>query len=149
MPSRPNNDVAAISWLKTLPGVPSNGVASSLPRDNSTWEASGFVTIQVISGQPDIYNPINRPVVQILCWANKANSEKPPWGRANNLAEEIKAACYGHPELYGYVQTPVHFGDVRVLSCYLLSEPRRVLADEARFAVYEFELQMHWVAVDG
>lgn len=146
MPTRPTNEVVAVAWIKTLDGIPVNGVATQLPQDNTTWEASGFVTVQTVGGQPDVYNPLRQPVLQILCWANKNNSQKPPWGKANKLAEDIVAACYGHPEKYGAVTTPPPFEDVRVLSCYLLSEPRRVLADEARFAVYEFELQMHWVA---
>ena len=146
MAHRPTNEIVGASWLKTVPGIPTTGVATALPQDNSTWEASGFVTIQVVGGQADIYVPLNQPVFQVNCWANRANSEKPPWGKANNLAELIKAACYEHPELYGHLATPSQFENARVLSCYLLSEPRRVEADDARFAVYEFELQMHWVA---
>lgn len=148
MAHKPTNEVVGVSWLRSLPGIPSNGVSTALPKDNSTWEASGFITVQTVGGQPDMYNPWNQPVFQILCWANRANSEKVPWGKANNLAEIIKDACYGHPELYGHVATPSQFKDARVLSCYLLSEPRKVQADEARFAVYEFELQMYWVAID-
>src|SRR3546814_20981463 len=81
-------------WIKSITGIPANSVGTTLPADNSTWEASGFIQVQMASGNPDLYLPMNQPVLQVDCWAAKPNSEKPPWGKANNLAELIKAATY-------------------------------------------------------
>src|SRR3546814_2650085 len=94
MPHLPTNELVGIHWIKSITGIPANSVGTTLPADNSTWEASGFIQVQMASGNPDLYLPMNQPVLQVDCWAAKPNSEKPPWGKANNLAELIKAATY-------------------------------------------------------
>lgn len=140
----PTNELVGITWIKSIPGIPTSSVNTLLPADNSTWEASGFVQVQLASGSPDLYTPQNQPVFQINCWASKPNSEKPPWGKANNLAEIIKAATY-EKQFWGHLVLPATHDDVRVLGSVAANEPRRVLGDEARFACYTFDLQLFWV----
>lgn len=144
MPYLPTNELVGIHWIKSLAGIPTNSVGTTLPADNSTWEASGFIQVQMASGNPDLYLPMNQPVLQIDCWAAKPNSEKPPWGKANNLAEIIKAATYDK-QYWGPLTLPATHENARVLGSVAVTEPRRVLGDEARFANYTFDLQLIWV----
>lgn len=140
----PTNELVAVHWLKSIDGIPSNSVATELPADNSTWAASGFVQVSVAGGSPDLYTPQNQPLLQIDCWAAKPNSEKPPWAKANNLAEIIKAAVY-EKRYWGHLALPPQYENCRVLGSVVASEPRKVLGDEARFACYTFDLQLFWV----
>lgn len=144
MPYLPTNELVAIAWLKSIEGIPENSVNTQLPADNSTWEASGFVQVGMAGGTPDMYTPQNQPVLQVDCWAANPNSEKPPWGKANNLAEIIKAAVYDK-RYWGHLTLPATHENVRVLGAVATTEPRRVLGDEARFACYTFDLQLFWV----
>jgi len=152
MAKLPTNDLVAISWIKTLDGIPSSKVATTLPlnpkdpNDNSSWEASGFITVMTVGGQPQRHLPVRQPVVQVTCWATNTASGKPPWGKANELAATIVEACYEQSN-FGRVATPAAFEDVRVMSAYPLVEPYRVPGDGARFAIYRFDLAMHWVRV--
>lgn len=140
----PTNELVGIHWIKSITGIPTNSVGTTLPADNSTWEASGFIQVQLASGNPDLYTPQNQPVFQVDCWAAKPNSQKPPWGKANNLAEIIKAATYDKT-YWGSLALPATHDDARVLGSVAVTEPRRVLGDEARFANYTFDLQLFWV----
>lgn len=149
----PHGELVAQAWLRGIDGVPTNGVGTTLPRDNSTWEASGFVQIEgVVGGSPNVDLPISNPVFSIKCWANKAKSNKPPWGRANQLAERIRMATFGTVDApvpsARIVALAPSFQNARVQSVRLLSEPRRMLSDEARFALYQFDMQMTYVPTE-
>lgn len=144
MPHLPTNELVAVTWLKTLPGLPANSVNTTLPADVSTWAENGFVQVTLAGGSPDMYTPQNQPVFQIDCWATNPNSEKPPWGKANNLAEIIKATVYDK-SVWGPLTMPATHENVRVLGSVAQTEPRRVLSDEARFACYTIDLQLFWV----
>lgn len=139
----PTNELVAIHWAKTLPGLPSDQIGTTLPSDNTTWAASGFVQVQTAAGQPGVYLPYNAPVMQWTCWAHNPASGKPPWGKANALAEALKAATYG-PAHYGGVATPAAFEDARVMEAHPLTEPRRVRGDDARYAAFTLDMQIFW-----
>ena len=38
----PSTELVAAAWLATLPGITSSMVASTLPKDHATWEATGL-----------------------------------------------------------------------------------------------------------
>lgn len=146
----PHAELVMQAWLRGIDGVPSNGVGMALPRDNTAWATSGFVQIDgSVGGSPAIDNPIYRPVMSVRCWANKPGSSKPPWGKANQLAEIIKISGYGAVDAYApparVVQLAPGFQNARVMACYALTEPRRVPSDEARFAVYQLDMQLVYV----
>ncbi|GAA4082710.1 hypothetical protein [Actinomadura miaoliensis] len=141
----PTNEVVAVAWIKTLPGIPANRVGTTLP-DSAAWADTGFVQIGLVSGQPDIYVPQRQPVLQIDCWAVNPDSQKPPWGKANALADIIVAACQPHRQRasFGRITTPPQFADARVQTGHALSEPRRITPEDGRMADYQFELQLYW-----
>lgn len=139
----PTSEIVAITWLKTIPGLPSGQIATDLPGDESKWDEHGFVTVNDIAGTPDMYVPIAHPVLHIDCWAVTRGSNRPPWRKANVLAEYIRAATT-NDSLLGVTALPAQFEDCRVMSAYMVSEPVPMNADEARFAVYGFDLAVHW-----
>lgn len=142
---RPTNELAAITWLRTLPGVPSTKVSTRLPEDNSLISASGFVTVMTLGGSSDIYNPHRAPVLEIKTWAHRGPGQKEaPWWQANQIAEAIYEACLDHRSFGGVLATRSGYDNVCVPSAYLLSEPRKLESDDGEFAVYVFELQLHW-----
>ena len=61
----PTNELAAITWLRTVPGVPSTKVSTRLPDDNSLIAPSGFVTVLTVGGDSDIYVPRRSPVLVV------------------------------------------------------------------------------------
>lgn len=141
----PTNELAAISWLRTLPGIPSTKVSTRLPGDNSVIAASGFVTVLTIGGSSDIYVPRRSPVLEVKTWAGPAAGEKePPWWQANQLAESIREACLDHDAFGGVITTRSGYDNVCVPSAFLISEPRKLEHDDGRFAIYTMDLQLHW-----
>lgn len=141
----PTNELAAISWLRTVPGVPSTKVSTRLPGDNSLIAPQGFVTVLTLSGNSSIYLPVRSPVIEVKCWAWAGEGQKePPWQVANQLAESIREACLDHQSFRGVIETSSGYDNVSVPSAYLVSEPRKLEADDGRFAAYVLELQMHW-----
>lgn len=146
MTYHPNTELVAVAYLKTVPGLGSN-VATDLPQDNSTWSASGFVQVMTVGGTPNAYSPIARPVVSVDCWAVSPNSSKPPWGKANQLAEDIRAAVHGGVLLPQRVTVGAAYAKADVVEARILSEPRRIPDDDADYAHFSLDLELHWIEV--
>lgn len=151
----PNDELVAVAWLKGIPGLPTNSINTTLPRDNTTWAASGFVQVPwVVGGTPDFEIPMRRSIVQINFWAVNLNGAKPPWGKAAHLAQTTLEATWKMENeststqrtvtmhVSGYKQAHVH-------SAYFLVEPRRIPNDDARFALYTGDMQIHWRVVES
>lgn len=142
MPLHPNSDLVATAWAKLVPGLPTGQIAGVLPEDNTTWAASGFVVLHTTGGTPAQENALRAPVVSFDCWACSPTSSRPPWGKANALAEAIVAAHYSL--LRGQMVMPAGYDPARVLSTLLMSEPRRVPSDTAGYARFIVDLQIVW-----
>lgn len=156
MPLLPNNDLVAVAWIGGIPGLSASMVSTNLPQDVTTWQTNGFITTSVIGGSPDLYLPIRKPVVQIDCWAVNPNSGKPPWGKANQLAELVR----DHVQTMNRMTANFHrllsfpqgnYSGAVVMDAMLRTEPRRAIAqgmmpvgDEASYARYLFDVEMHW-----
>ena len=142
---RANHDLVAQAWLAGVPGLSVAMVASALPSDVTTWTQAGFVVVETVGGAPDIDVPLRKPVMSVSCWAVAPDSHKPPWGKANNLAEHISAACQDHQACVRVVDLPDGFPFAQVHTVYLLNEPRRITSDDPGYARYSFDLQLMWV----
>lgn len=123
-----NAELAARAWLKTVPGLPVNQIGTTLPQDLSTWQSTGYV--QVITSGPGSsskYFGYRAPVITAHCWAVKVGGQKPPWGKAADLAECIRAELIkddnGHERLsLGVTGAP----DIRVLQAWSVDEIKRL-----------------------
>lgn len=146
-PHLPTNELVAVAWLsQRVPGITAGQVATSLPSDPAAWAAEGFVQVQAIpGGAPDIDVPVRHPVLQVDTWAATPSSSKPPWNKANRLAELIRVATeeaqtYGRP-----VDLPADYLGARVQAAYLVSEVLRVPGDPSGYARFTFDLALDWV----
>lgn len=150
----PNTELVALAWIKGIPGVPVNSINTTLPTDNSTFAASGFIQVPwLVGGNPDFYIPVFRPVVQVNFWAVNLGGAKPPWGKAAQLAQKVIDATWkmeNEPDsMQRTVDMPVPgYKQAHVFSTYFLMEPRRIPNDDARFALYSGDLQLHWKVVE-
>jgi hypothetical protein len=160
----PNSELVAAGWLAEIPGWSSAMVGTTLPRIPSagplpTWVSAGFATVAVVGGTPASHSPQAEPVVSVNCWAVNATgdgtpgapinvSNKPPWGKAAQLCEQIRAAVYVLDKGTGRaVSMPAPgYAHAAVTSAQLLTEPRRMPADIAGYARFQMEIQLVWVA---
>lgn len=142
----PTNELAAMAWLRTIPGIPSDKVSTKIPGDNSLIAPSGFVTVLTVGGSSDIYVPRRSPVIEIKTWACHADGDRqdPPWAKANQLAEIIRERCLDHQSFGGVLTTKNGYDNVCVPSAYVISEPMKVPDDMGRFAVYTMDVEIHW-----
>lgn len=144
---RANHELVTVAWLKTVVG---DRVASTLPKDNSTWAASGFVTTDTVGGSPNLYVPLREPVMSVDCWAFNPDSQKPPWNKASVLAQAIQAACWEHRAIPQAVTLPAGYPAVHVKSAYCVGDPRRVPDDPSSYARYMIPgLALAWVEVSA
>lgn len=134
----------ATAWIK---GVVGDCVSTTLPKDNTSWAASGFVTVTTVGGDANLYVPLRMPVISVDCWAFNANSQKPPWGKAASLAEQIQAACYDNTGIPRLLTLGTGYPHARVLSAYTAYEPRRVPDDASSYARFSLGLVLHWIEV--
>lgn len=145
----PTTELVAIAWLKGVSGIPANSVATRLPADISTWTDTGFVQCQAITGAtaPDKDSPLNNPVVQVdTWWCAPSPSKQPPWNKANNLMELVRAGTYTE-NMLRTVSLPSGYPSARVLSVYLVTEPRRMNDDDSSYARFSADMKIHWVTL--
>lgn len=150
-PFYPPAELVMKAWLLGISGVDAAGAAADLPRDQESWAANGFVTYAVIGGALGRDVPMRAPVFQVDCWAVSPSSGKPPWGKANQLAEHIAADCYARPGNApqgrrrvalgaNYLEALVHAAQVR-------TEPRRLRSDDGSYARYQMDVQLWFTEV--
>lgn len=157
MPYNPNSDLVGEKWFGGVPGLSPAMVATTLPRDPTTWttiggSAKAFVVVTVVGGDPDPDLPIRRPVYQVDCWATRIGSTIPPWGTANLVAEMIRSNIEARPVLYKRGLTFTDKGDYRsafVNQARMRTEPRRAITsgigDEASWAHYMTDVELEWI----
>jgi hypothetical protein len=149
-PYPPTSPLVAVAWLsQRVAGLNSSMVATSLPRDVTTWAAVGFVQATAISGRPDIDVPIRGPLVQIDAWAvnvDAAGNVMPSRAiaKANRLAELVRLGTEDQQEYGKPVTLPNGYAGARVLSVYPLTEPAEVPDDPSGYARVTLDLAFNW-----
>jgi hypothetical protein len=145
------NDLVFVAWIKTITGLTADGVATQLPADDTGWSANGFVVVPTtVGGSPHQTAPLRRPVGQVECWANNPGSDKLPWGKANQLAEQIRHGTYDRTNFgraLAITNGPVAYPTASVKSAQIMTEPRRVWSDAGDYAGFVFDLALQWVQI--
>ena len=142
----PNAEILTVAWVKTIPNVPSTAVGTSLPGNNAAWATTGFVQVTSIpGGRGNIDTPLQNAQLQIDCWGNNPNSQKPAWGRAASLAQAVYLATFGYQPVP--LTLPALLVPAGIASVYPLTEPSRVAGDESGFARFTFDLNIAWAVV--
>lgn len=146
----PTSEQVAIAWLThvlALPGIADDHRPKPLGDGTISWSATGFVEVSALSGTPDLYLPVRRPVMSLDCWGYDPATGKPPRTKTNRLADKIVTACNDGSnwrlpaDLFPTGTNPAH---VRVASC---TEPRRAPSDLPTYAHYSLDLFLDWVEV--
>lgn len=143
MALHPTSALVGVAWVKL---VSDTYVATELPEDNTTWGASGFTTLEVVGGDLNNDVGLKAPVFEVTCWAAPAaaGSRQPPWHRANQRAETLRAAVLAHAAVPRAVSLPAAYAPARTLQAAMRSEPRKGDPDRADYAAYVFDLQLWW-----
>lgn len=154
MTHRPSSELVAVAWCKGVTGIDDGAVGTTLPRPTSEgvirWADTGFVQVgPVVGGTTVLEMAVRRPVVQLSFWAANQGSSKPPWGRANALAELVVASTYliaGARDVSDLL--PTGYAGARVMTAYA-TEPRRFPGDSGSYARYLLELTINWTDKEG
>lgn len=145
---RANSELVVMAWIASIPAFTA-GVAGQLPQDTATWVADGFVTIRVVGGSPHAYVPLRGPVVQVDTWATQSSTpdrttSKPPWHKANTLAEWICAETYETARVCRLLTLKPGYPQARVLTAEPLIEIRKVFEEQAGLARFTVDIQFQW-----
>lgn len=145
----PNAELVAVTWLRRELGA--TNVASSLPRDQSTWREAGFIQVQSVPTNADVDVPEHRgSLLQLDVWAHAnadgATTTRPAWGLASTVTGLLLHAL-GNAQPFG---APLEWPDgepwapARVMSAYAMTEPSRVPDDPAGFARFTLDAVFDW-----
>jgi hypothetical protein len=135
------SETVAAAWAATCPGITADMVDPVLPRDSASWTASGFVTVTVAGGSSEANFRLGAPVITYQCWANQPGTDRPPWEKARNLAEAIRAGTYVSNELALVLPADEH---ATVYTAYVVGEPRRVYGDNGDWAIVTLDVVLNW-----
>lgn len=142
--------VVTRAWLATIDGIPEDRVANELPmREDWPGPVDGFVTVLPLASSPEIYVPIQHPIVQFDCWGVFGGSSKRPnHGVANDLAERIRAAADATTWLGSPVVTvPAGVTPVWLGAIFVVRGVTRVPDDN--FAHYSLDVHIGWIERDA
>jgi hypothetical protein len=150
-PNHATSDLVTVAWVSSIPGLTADGVGTQLPPDDTTWSAHGYIVIPAtVGGSPHSTMPLRRPVCQVECWATTPGSNIPPWGKAADLAEQIRYATYDR-HFFGRGLTVslngVPYPSARVNSVKILTEPHRAYGDQADYAGVSFDIAFQWTQI--
>lgn len=147
--SRPANpELVTVAWLKTATGITNGMVSTTLPTDNTTWAASGFIVVgPVVGGGVHERVPYRSPVMQLDCYAVSLNTDNPPWGQAADLAELVVAASLDDGLLGRALTLRSGYEQARVTGAMVQGGPRRMHDDPAGYAWYQLDLEIHWIPI--
>jgi hypothetical protein len=152
----PNNEMVLTAWLKDAVPYLEGNVATSLPKERDSWRDIGFVVVNCIGGGADNYNGVRMPVFSLHYYGFDAEGGRPPWNKSAQLAEQVREAVVptGVPlsvtrSSYHVTAMPSSYKDAKVLNVLLTNEPRRRPGDTGDFAIYQNEIEMHWVVIPG
>lgn len=140
------NSLIAVAWIRSIPNLTADVVATQLPTDETAWAAHGAVVVPLtVGGSPHSTMPVRRPVMQVECWATNPNSDKLPWWKANQLAEQIRIGTYDR-QTFGRALTiavnGVQYPTARVLGASMLTEPRPIWSDQGDYAGFTFDVRL-------
>lgn len=157
LPLEANDELVAVAWLATVPGLSAAMVGTQLPPDvnadgsQADWIETGFVTVTVVGGSPDDLLPVNQPVLQVDCWATVPGSNKPPWWKAHALASAIRRATwdrYRIPRALSPAASGVAYPTAVVQSAYIATSFRRLYGDDSDYARLQGDLALSWVTAN-
>lgn len=143
-----NSELVTVAFIKTMPGVPSNGVATQLPADNSSWASTGFVKVgPVVGGSSQLYVKAPSPVIEVSCYATNPNTKYPAWDKATDLMEYIREGTFNYSLIGRSIATRSGYRNAIVRSSYFASEPFRVEQDDSAYAIIQVDLGLSWIEV--
>lgn len=146
MSLHPNGELVTVAYLRQITGLAGN-VATALPADQTSWSDIGFVQVAGVGGSPDRTQPLAKPVLSLDFWATNPDTGRPPWNKASQLAEHVRADVHAHATTPRLVVTPAGYANARVITAFLLTEPRRIRDDAADYAHLSADLAVWWVEV--
>jgi hypothetical protein len=159
LPLRASDEQVAVAWLSTIPEIAQLAtpppVATILPGDVdeqgvvAPWVKTGFVTVSVVGGGPDNEIPVNRPVMQVDCWATVPGSNRPPWPVAAALANAVRYACWSIDQTPRPLTLSIkgkQYPLAVVQGARLLTAFRRRYSDAADYACMSADLWLNWIA---
>lgn len=157
LPLFPSDEMVTAAWIGSIPGLSPTMVGEQLPPDVNAdgspapWVQTGFVTVAVVGGTPDAMLPVQRPVIQVDCWATVPGSNKPPWPDANIIATTIQRATWDRYRISRPLTIAVNgvaYPTAVVQSAYVATAFRRIYDDQGDYARYQADLALEWVTVN-
>ena len=157
LPLENTDEVVAVAWIASIPGLSSAMVGTQLPDPvdangmRAPWLTTGFVTVAVVGGTPGDMLPVNRPVIQVDCWTSVPGSNKPPWLMAAALASAIRRATWDRYTIarpLAITANGVVYPSAVVQSAYMATSFRRTYDDPGDYAQYQGDLALSWVTVN-
>ena len=142
---RPTSLLVVSAWLDSIPTLRAGISGPELPEDNTSYGGSGFVVISPVGGYRDIFLArTGRPIIQLDCHAIAPDTGLPLWYRAGDLLDEIVRATETKSTLQRILTLPHDRGSARVMSCYPISEPRKLYRDDTSAAIQSQDFVFHW-----
>jgi hypothetical protein len=136
-----------ITWLATF--MPA--VAQNLPKVSS-WPVlsdtvRGFVTVPAVVGGSGRDTPLRVPVMQVECWGAAIDSDRPHYGAAEQLAEDVVFEVYNDAAYPRTVTQRTGYNAALIQSARLITEPRRLDDPDTGYARYVLDVELAWVEV--
>lgn len=150
----PTPERVGVAWLKAAVPFLQGFVATSLPKEDD-WRDVGFVTVAAVGGGR-VDQGIRSSVLSLTYYGVARGSGKPPWDRTSQMCEQVREVVDPTGKAYSTTRSKYRltalgptYKDAKVLNAFWTSEPQRRPGDTADFAIYQHEIELHWIVVNA
>jgi len=151
----PNPEQVCVAWLKGNVPYLQGHVATELPQDVASWREVGFVVVTAVGGGV-MGNGIRSTVCSLKYYGSISDSGRVSRGRTLQMAEQVREIIDPTGKAYGTTRAGYRltalgnsYKDAKVLNAFWTSEPRQLPGDIADMAVYQNEIELHWIVVEA
>lgn len=140
----PTGELVAVAYGKWVLGL-TVPVVTNLPTVES-WVTTGALQIEGIVGTRTRENNIRDMIVSYGGWAARPGSDKPPYGQANGLLEDVRDTAYRDwSEAVPLALEPAGvYLPVLVQGARPETEPRRIPDPDTSRAHYTMDFRLIW-----
>ena len=149
----PDDEVVAIAWIETIPGLALDGVSTELPEDIDINPRLGYVQVTQVGGGMGSDFPIHTAVVQCDCYVVNPDNDRVHYLTTRRLAEKIRDACYHrlsvqralHPHAIGPDSMNIEYPLAKVFSAYAPTYPHRIASPpDDQYAGHSVDITITW-----
>jgi hypothetical protein len=150
----PDDEVVAIAWIETIPGLVLDGVSTELPDDIDISPRQGYIMVTQVGGGMGSDFPIHTAVLQCDCYVLNPDDDRVHDLSTKRIANKLREACFDrknmqralHPHAIGPDSMNIQYPLAKVFGAYAATFPHKIATPpDDQYSGHSVDITMTWV----